>query len=120
MQKLDLIGIIVLFIGIFSVSFLVLFFYDTPTAGLYGELSLMVLLIGIGIVVLSAIRKWRSSKSELENKKNNQYSKSIKDLADADGETTTSDTKLGKQCRVCSTHIPHDAKNCPGCGDIYS
>ena len=113
MKKLDIIGIILISIGIFLLYVWIVNRYRPDFLSF-----ILPLVIGIGIIVLSRIKKW-NSKSDVEKIKNKK-TQSSKNPPNMDEQTTTPDTKLGRQCKVCHTNIPNSVKTCPGCGDIYS
>jgi len=112
------IGIIVISIGISMLGLAI----AVPSIPLWGILVYIVLPMGAGtgIVLLPIIKKNRNSILDLEQRKNNQESESIKNLTDRDRQTSASDTKSSRPCKVCNTNIPFDEKICPSCGDIYS
>ena len=114
MQKLDIVGLIVVVSGLFW------FVYQGPL-GVYKYwlfLTFLQIGIGIGILVVPRIAK-RKKQSTLEKRKNDQSAESLRDSSNADG-PKISNSQNGKKCKVCGTNIPPNKKNCPGCGDIYS
>lgn len=116
MQKLEIAGIIIVFLGI---SFII---YGAIIDDFRWRILLVIFpLLGIGFGVMAIPRIMvKKRESDLEKRKNNQSAESLKDSSNTDGQTTTSDTELGRQCKVCNTNIPPNVKTCPGCGDIYS
>lgn len=113
-------GIVLVIIGLSDFIFIGNFGTSIRSSNIlhYITFSLLPIVIGLGLVILTIIMKKRKQKSNFEKKEKDQTPQRIKEFQEND--TKTPDSEKSKKCNVCGTTIPGGKNVCPNCGDTYS